>query len=96
MVSFRGNNEQLCNALRHCADRKSTRVTDRAVLSEAADRLEALEAENARLRRALETISKQKTTKELHAIGDCDGDYEYAYDRIIGVARAALKQEGGE
>lgn len=95
MVSFHGNNEQLRNALHHCAGRKSTGVTDRAVFSEAADRIEALEAENARLREALEWYGEQAAI-----LAKATLDSEFAKQRLKrdmgGRARAALKQEGGE
>ena len=52
MSDFNGSNKQLCNALDHIANRKSTAKTDAIVASEAAARIHELEAENAALREA--------------------------------------------
>lgn len=50
-----------------------------------------LATENARLRAALCDIGKQQTTKEIEP--HHEGDFEYGYDAIIKVARAALAGE---
>lgn len=60
-----------------------------------ADRIEALEAENARLREALEWYGEQAAI-----LAKATLDSEFAKQRLKrdmgGRARAALKQEGGE
>lgn len=59
------------------------------------DRIEALEAENARLREALADIARQKKTTELNTKYDVEcAAFEDGYDMCIATARAAL--EGGE
>lgn len=64
-------------------------------IKEAADRIEALEAENARLREALEWYGKQAAI-----LAKATLDSEFAKQRLKrdmgGRARDALKQEGGE
>src|SRR6185312_7714051 len=62
-------------------------ITVLSVLHETPD---PRDAQIARLREALEDISKQKLTEEIDADDARWGDYEGAYNTIIGVARAAL------
>jgi hypothetical protein len=58
------------------------------------ERVRALEAENARLREALEEISRQKKTDELITELDVEyADFEGGYDACIDTARAALQEK---
>ena len=54
--------------------------------------IEHLQAENERLRKALQNIAEQKTTDDnFEEYGDeFAGDYEEGYDAIIRIARAAV------
>jgi len=97
---YRGDNQQLRNALRHLADRRSTGVSDAAMFHEAAARIEALEAENARLREALEPFAfidkdEPDTTQEAWELRYLDRFKDWIDFEDIEAARAAL-QEGGE
>ena len=59
--------------------------------------------ENARLKEALKEIARNKTTEEqrgnpdyVDEYGDLIGDFEYAYDEFIKIARKALNGESEE
>jgi len=61
-----------------------------AMLNVYSKRIKELEAENARLMEALEKIAKQKIGDE---IDDPFPEWEYAYEQVVTVARAALVKE---
>lgn len=58
-----------------------------------AEELAALRAEVERLRGALEGISVQRTTEQIAYDERFAADFEFAYNEIVGVARAALAKE---
>lgn len=62
------------------------------------DEIAALKREVERLRGALEGISVQRTTEQMDDDERHDADFEFAYDAIVGTARAALahKEPGDE
>src|SRR6185312_2284310 len=70
---------------------RTTRAMRCALAVAAPLMMDARDAQIARLREALEDISKQKLTEEIDADDARWGDYEGAYNTIIGVARAALR-----
>lgn len=59
----------------------------------AMDERDRLEAENKRMREALEKFARQKLTNEMDPLDVADGDYEGAYDYIIADARATLQEK---
>jgi len=61
------------------------------LLAQAAE-IASLKARVAKLEAALESIGRQNTTAEITRDEDCgpEGDFEYAYDMLIKIARAAL------
>ena len=59
-----------------------------ALLQTACETRDALQAENAQLRDALADIAKQHIGNEIE---EPDPEYDYAYEAIVKVARAALE-----
>ncbi len=69
-------------------ERLRTATLDIGLAHDAADRIEALRAENDRLRAALAEIARQNKTSEM--LHPENADIEGGFDEVIDVARAAL------
>lgn len=88
--TFVGKTEQLCNALAHIANRKSTASTDRAVMMEAVERLTATSAEAAKV------LLEDEDAIEILTLAVLGKTMEHAPDTDYDAARMMKKSQWRE
>lgn len=94
------NKIQKNNTEKRCANQRSELFSLNNKVLQQKYEIEQQQAEINRLREALKEISRNKTTEEqqgnpdyVDEDGDLIGDFEYAYDEFIKIARKALNGE---